>query len=144
MKNRRGYCLSIQLSLAHEGEFGFTAVLSINLGEENAGYTASLYYYNESAGELEFICADEVAEDGTAKLAFTHASEYVIAINEEEIAATEPTQPENPDEDSATVAEKTPKTAQTWRPWWIMEVGILVIVVGIGLLFVAKRKRDSK
>ncbi len=58
VNNVTGESYSIQISLAHEGEFGFTAVLSIGLGKENAGYTASLYYYNESTGELAFICAD--------------------------------------------------------------------------------------
>ena len=37
---------SIQISLAHEGEFGFTAVLSLDLGRENAGLYARLFYYN--------------------------------------------------------------------------------------------------
>ena len=51
VNNVTGERYSIQLSLSYEGEFGFTAVLSIGLGKENAGYTASLYYYNESTGE---------------------------------------------------------------------------------------------
>jgi len=142
--NVTGESYSIQISLAHEGEFGFTAVLSINLGRENAGYTASLYYYNQSTGELAFICADEVAGDGTAELAFTHASDYVIAIDGEESAAEEPTQTENPDEDSSAAAEKTPETTQAWRPWWIVVAGILVIVVGIGVFFVVKRKKENE
>ncbi len=81
VNNVTGESYSIQISLAHEGDFGFTAVLSIGLGKENAGYTASLYYYNESTGGLEFICSDEVAEDGTVSLAFTHASDYVITVD---------------------------------------------------------------
>ncbi len=80
INNVTGESYSIQIRLAYEGEFGFTAVLSIDLGRENAGLTASLYYYDESAGELEFICQDLITEDGTASLAFTHASDYVIAI----------------------------------------------------------------
>ena len=51
INNVTGESYSIQISLAYEGEFGFTAVLSIGLGRENAGYTASLYYYNEKHGE---------------------------------------------------------------------------------------------
>ena len=84
VNNVTGESYSIQISLAYEGEFGFSAVLSIGLGKENAGYTASLYYYNENTGEMEFICSDEVAEDGTVALAFTHASDYVIAIDGEQ------------------------------------------------------------
>lgn len=73
---------SIQIRLAYRGEFGFTAVLSIQLGSENAGYLANLYYYNEDTGKLEWICADEIGEDGTAELTFTHASDYVIVVEE--------------------------------------------------------------
>lgn len=51
VNNVIGESYSIQLSLAYEGEFGFTAVLSINLGRGNAGYTANSYYYNKSIGE---------------------------------------------------------------------------------------------
>lgn len=67
VNNVTGDNYSIQISLAYEGEFCFTTVLSIDLGRENAGLTASLYYYNESTGELEFVCKDKIAQDGTAK-----------------------------------------------------------------------------
>lgn len=59
----------------------FSHTMTIGLDRENAGYTASLYYYNESTGEIAFICSDEVAEDGTVSLAFTYASDYVISID---------------------------------------------------------------
>ena len=147
VNNVTGERYSIQISLAHEGEFGFTAVLSIGLGKENAGYTASLYYYNESTGELEFICSDEVAEDGTVSLAFTHASDYVIAIDgeqeEESGNATEPEQPDTPDKDSTGQAEESPQTGQAWRPWWIIVVGALVVIMGIGVFFVVKKGKDG-
>ncbi len=144
VNNVTGERYSIQISLAHEGEFGFTAVLSIGLGRENAGYTASLYYYNESTGELEFICSDEVAEDGTISLAFTHASDYVIAIDGEEESgnATETEQPDTPDKNSTGQAEESPQTGQVWRPWWLIVVGALVIIMGVGVFFVVKKGKD--
>ena len=145
VNNVTGERYSIQISLAYEGEFGFTAVLSIGLGKENAGYTASLYYYNESTGELEFICSDEVAEDGTVSLAFTHASDYVIAIDgeEESDSATEPEQPEKQDGDSTEAAEESSQAGQAWRPWWLIVVGALVIIMGIGVFFVVKKKQED-
>ena len=145
INNVTGESYSIQISLAYEGEFGFTAVLSIGLGKENAGYTASLYYYNESTGELEFICSDEVAEDGTVSLAFTHASDYVIAIDGEEENGndTEPAQPEDQDEDSTGQTEESPQAGQAWRPWWLIVVGALVIIMGIGVFFVVKKKEED-
>ena len=152
--NVTGESDSIQISLAHEGEFGFTAVLSINLGKENVGLTASLYYYNESAGELEFICSDIVAEDGMVLLAFTHASDYVIAIagNEEEsdtvmepVSGTvmESVQPETSDGNGNEVTESS-QTRQEWKPWWFLVVGVLVIIVGIGVFFAVRRKKADE
>ena len=148
VNNVTGENYSIQISLAYEGEFGFTAVLSINLGKENAGYTASLYYYNESTGELEFICKDQIAEDGTVSLAFTHASDYVIAIDgeqeEESGNATEPEQPDTPDKDSTESAGENPQAGQAWRPWWLIVVGALVAIVGIGVFLVVKKKQEDE
>ena len=148
VNNVTGERYSIQISLAHEGEFGFTAVLSIGLGRENAGYTASLYYYNKSTGELEFICSDEVAEDGTVSLAFTHASDYVIAIDgdeeEESSSVTELAQPEDEAGDSAGKEEELPQTGQAWRPWWFIVVGALVIIMGVGVFFVVKKKKEDE
>lgn len=136
---------SIQISLAHEGEFGFTAVLSIGLGKENAGYTASLYYYNESTGGLEFICSDEVAADGTVSLTFTHASDYVIAIDREEESGsdTEPAQEEDQNGDSTGPAGENLQAGQAWKPWWLIVGGVLVIVMGIGAFFVVKKKQED-
>lgn len=68
-----------QLSLTHNGEFGFRADLSLNLGSENGGSTGNLYYY-DSDGKLIFINAGEIAADGTTSLPFSHASDYVIVI----------------------------------------------------------------
>lgn len=72
---------TIQLSLAHNGEFGFTMILSAPLGKTNAGYWANLYYYNTRTRALEFQSADKIASDGTAEFAFSHASDYAIVID---------------------------------------------------------------
>ncbi len=148
VNNVTGENYSIQISLAHEGEFGFTAVLSIGLGRENAGYTASLYYYNESTGELEFICSDEVAEDGTVSLAFTHASDYVIAIDGEQeggYGAAESAQPDGKDgtAGNGTAMEKPSQEGQQWRPWWLIVAGVLVLAMGAGVFFIRKKKGDE-
>ena len=74
---------TIQLSLKHDGAFGFTMTLSAPLGKTNAGYWANLYYYNEDSRELEFQAADKIASDGTASFPFDHASDYAIVIDDE-------------------------------------------------------------
>ncbi len=148
VNNVTGESYSIQLSLAYEGDFGFTAVLSIGLGKENAGYTASLYYYNESTGELEFICSDEVAQDGTVSLAFTHASDYVIAIDGKQEGgdgAAESAQPDGKDgtAGNGTAMEKPSQEGQQWRLWWLIVAGVLVLAMGAGVFFIRKKKSDE-
>ena len=73
---------SVQITLAHDGEFGFTLTLTAPLGKENAGYWANLYHYNEVGKTLDFETSAQVASDGTASLRMTHASQYAIVIDD--------------------------------------------------------------
>ena len=147
INNVTGENYSIQISLAYEGEFGFTAVLSINLGKENAGYTASLYYYNESTGELEFICKDQIAEDGTVSLAFTHASDYVIAVDIEAMDGKEGVDntPETPRTgDDSIIADVKENDEATWIYKLVIAVGAIVVVAGFGIIFIWKKKKEEQ
>jgi len=145
----------IQISLSHSGEFGFTAVLSINLGKDNAGLYAVLYYYND---DLEYICESEISSDGIAELTFTHASDYLIVIDEKPVngdnhpdnsETRDPIPPDNSDKtppsdssnDSAS-KEVNPKTGETRAPWKIMFYCSLVTVVGS--IFLKNRKRKPE
>ena len=73
----------VEMSLAHEGEFGFDAVLTISLENATPGEYANLFYYNESTEEFEFLCAAPIGEDNNAAFNFKHASDYVIVISEQ-------------------------------------------------------------
>ena len=55
INNVTGEHSSLNLTLAYDGEFGFTATLTVNMESKNAGLYANLFYYNEQTGELEFI-----------------------------------------------------------------------------------------
>ena len=78
-----GEVSSVQITLAHDGEFGFTLTLTAPLGCENAGRWANLYHYNEDAESLSYETSGEIQEDGTASLKMTHASQYAIIIDEQ-------------------------------------------------------------
>ena len=113
---------------------------------ENAGLYANLFYFNEKTGELEFICYDEIAADGTAELTFTHASDYAIVIDTEPMDKLEQvTEPES--ESQSTEAESTQTGAEVsndaWNPWWIIVIGIMVIVIGLGVFLVAKKNKSD-
>lgn len=72
---------STQLSLSHNGEFGFTAVLSINMGKNNRGRDAALYYYNTGKKKMEPHGKDRVDSQGWIRFSFTHASDYVLVLS---------------------------------------------------------------
>ena len=132
---------SIQISLAYNGEFGFTATLSINMDAKNAGYYANLYYYNKSTGKLEFMNAGKIDGEGNVELTFTHASDYTIVVSDKAMNETETPTPETP---STTPTETdSPKTGDT-SPilLWVL----VLIGSGIGVTAVAskKRKRETK
>ena len=77
-----GEATSVQITLAHDGDFGFALTLSAPLGEENAGYWANLYHYDEDAETMDFETAALIDDDGTANLRMTHASQYAIVIDD--------------------------------------------------------------
>ena len=149
INNVTGERYSIQISLAYDGEFGFTAVLSINMEAKNAGLYANLFYYNETTGELEFICADEIAEDGTADLTFTHASDYTIVVDEAPMDGSEADDSteigsEDSSADSTEAGSGDVVTKEdAWNPLWIIIIGIIVIVAGLGVFFVVKKKEEE-
>ena len=72
---------TVQMTLAHDGEFGFTMTLTAPLGKENAGYWANLYHFDEKAQALNFEAAAKIDEDGSVTIPFSHASQYAIVID---------------------------------------------------------------
>lgn len=129
------------LSLGYDGEFGFQAVLTLNMDQKNAGLYASLHYYNEQTGEMEFICEEEIAEDGSVALTFTHASEYILVVDakttEQEPADTETgnVQPA----DTGIVA--APAQEENHTAWWIFLIGAVAAAVGALAVILVNGKR---
>lgn len=138
----------MDISLTYDGEFGFTAVLTLNVGNKNAGMFANLFYYNEQTGKPEFMCADQVAKDGTAELTFTHASEYIVVVAEASMAPA----PNNGNgvtgqigghvsstaKSEAVVSPKTGDETEMWTYYiWLL---IAVTTGGLGVLKLAKKR----
>jgi uncharacterized repeat protein (TIGR02543 family) len=73
---------TVQVTLAHNGQFGFTLTLTAPLGKENQGLWANLYHYDTVRKQLIFEAAARVDQDGNALLPFVHASEYAIVLDE--------------------------------------------------------------
>ena len=153
INNVTGERYSINLTLAYDGEFGFKAVLTVNMEAKNAGLYANLFYYNGQSGELEFVCAGEIDADGNVDLTFTHASDYTIVIDVQSMAkAEEPAvseSPESTEEPSGTESPKedtvfqTDAEAKSASPLWFVLIGCVVVFAAAGIiLFVKKKNRE--
>lgn len=73
---------SVQITLAHDGEFGFALTLTAPLGRENAGSWANLYHYDEDAKTLNYETSAQINDQGDVSLRMTHASQYAIVIDD--------------------------------------------------------------
>ena len=112
VKETAGGLAHLEFSLAHDGPFGFAAVLTVRIGSsgngitaggspaaEYAGMYANLFYYNPARRSLEFICAEKAGEDGTVRLTFAHASDYALILSASPMEGTDaPEKPKEPEE----------------------------------------------
>ncbi|HIR90209.1 MAG TPA: Ig-like domain-containing protein [Candidatus Limicola stercorigallinarum] len=72
---------SVQVSLGHDGPFGFELTLVAPLGKDAAGLVANLYRYDEEAGSLGYEASARVDGGGAARLPIDHASEWLVALD---------------------------------------------------------------
>ena len=148
INNLTGERTYMNLSLAYEGEFGFEAILSLNVGAANAGLYANLFYYNESTKELEYLCTGEIGQDGSAELTFTHASEYTIVIDEQPMGETKETPeiaPVDDNKEDDTIVSVVPETEDSNIAVWVI-LGIIIAVafIVISVIVAAKRNKEEE
>ncbi len=72
---------STQVTLAHEGPFGFTLTFVAPVGEKNAGLVANMYRYDAVAGMLRYECSGAVDGNGLARVRIDHASSWLLALD---------------------------------------------------------------
>jgi len=77
----------IQFRLAHQGDFGFQAMLTMPSNPAWVDKYARLYYYNTSTGALDLTDLCKVSKSGDVSFAFGHASSYAIVIEDVHSAA---------------------------------------------------------
>lgn len=77
---------TVQLKLAHNGEFGLAAKLTIPFDSKNNGSYANLYWYDPETRTLELTDVGRI-ENGKAELTFTHASAWAVVISDEPMSA---------------------------------------------------------
>lgn len=135
---------AVQLSLTHNGDFGFRASLTINVGSENAGKFGNLYYY-DSDGRMVFRNAGSINTDGSVTLSFSHASDYVVVISDKKMSQADVPADLQPVKDSGSNSQNTGKgSVQTGDVAPIIPTVIVLILAAAviaGVIVVKKRRR---
>lgn len=98
----------LKFNIEHSGEFGFTAVLDYKLGQQYADKFANLFYV-VGDGTFEYMGHAVVTEEGVGTFRFSHSSDYILAILEEEYTG----QPLTTPEPEVTEAPKEPAAEET-------------------------------
>ncbi|MGN0412163.1 MAG: hypothetical protein ACI4FV_03930 [Lachnospiraceae bacterium] len=79
----------LEIELSHNGEFGFEPILIYELGKENAGKFANMFYYDELKNEIRIVNSCVITSDGNAKFKMSHASKYAIVICDKDLNVDE-------------------------------------------------------
>ena len=154
INNVTGERYSMNLTLAYEGEFDFTATLTVNMDATNAGLYANLFYYNPKTGELEFMCAGKIDESGNTELSFSHASDYTIVIDAEPMngavqdVAEEESPTESFDDPSGTdnQIQDADSSGNLFHngTFWILMAAIIVVLAAIEAGYVLSWKKNNR
>lgn len=143
INNVTGERSSLNLTLAYDGEFGFTATLTVNMESKNAGLYANLFYYNEQTGELEFISAGQIDPEGNVELVFTHASDYTIVVDTK--IMSDNGQADNKADETIPAPKTDDSTSKyTWNNTIIIIIGICIMLIVIGAIFYVRKKSGSE
>lgn len=75
---------NIEVSLEHDGDLGFDATLTFDFDERYNNFYSNLYFYNPDLDDFEFMGAATI-HNGKAGHGFSHASDYIIIVDEENL-----------------------------------------------------------
>jgi len=128
----------VEVTLSYDGPFGFNAVLEINVDKVYNNQLATLFYYNN--GEFEEM-DKVVVSNGLAEFNFSHASEYVVVFDEENVEKEAPERPATNTKDTKvekTEDTKAPVVTTVAEPVAVVEeekkAPVLPIVLGSSLV----------
>ncbi len=129
-----------QLSLTYEGDFGFQATLSFNIGSQYAGQYGNLYYY-DSNGRMVFINAGAIDKAGNVSLNFSHASDYAVVISKEKMSQSDVPEEIQPSQNSGESQGEAPATDDI-NP--IAELTVVMLLAAGAAAAAALKLREQK
>ncbi|MBQ3105613.1 MAG: hypothetical protein IJC59_07140, partial [Lachnospiraceae bacterium] len=137
----------LEFQLAHEGDFGFQALLTLSAGEALSGMIANLFYYNPGTESLEYQTETTVTQEGYVTLPFTHASEYVLIFAKTSMSDRN-AEAENVAESGGVTEEET-ETASEKEEERTFLLPVLMVAAAAGILlvvgvFVYRRWKENR
>ncbi|MBR1914778.1 MAG: hypothetical protein IJ827_08155, partial [Lachnospiraceae bacterium] len=117
-----------------------------NMGSDNEGMYANLYYYDEGNNALNFMDSTEVDGGGRASFEFLHASDYTVilrgdALTDKSAAALTDDNFMSTDDTSATSSGPVNVSRNTGNLWLIVVSVISFLLCGLILFMPDKRNR---
>lgn len=123
-----------QLSLTHNGPFGFKADLTVNVGAEYSGKFGNLYYY-DSDGKMVYRNSGKIDKNGNVTVSFDHASDYVIVMSDKKMSQSDVPAKLTPNNQGGNETVKTGDTAP------IFGFVLLAVVSMTAIVLVMRRKK---
>ncbi len=137
-------------SITHDGEFGFKAKLSVQVGENHKDKYGNLCYYNAEENDLELIGVSTVKDDGNVIYTLEHASDYTIIVKNEpmqSITASNAEETGNLVEDMNVVSARGSARGTNNFPvavLWIFMIGALCIAMALVVFKLPSMRQDRR
>ena len=95
------------------------------------------------------MCSERIAEDGTVELTFTHASDYLIVIDEEAADSMESlAPPENGSRKEPVDGDAgptSPRTGEGRKKLTAITIGfMLLLMLGLGEFLILKKRKEDR
>ncbi len=135
-----------QISLTHNGDFGFKATLTMNAGAEYSGKYGNLYYY-DSDGKMVFINAGTIDEIGNVSLEFSHASDYLLVMSDKQMSQSDvpdELQPQGAGADAGTAEANTNGVKTGDETNAVPYLILMILCAGVVGTIVVRKKHFTK
>lgn len=134
-----------EFTINHEGDFGFTANLTIKLNPSDSGKTARLHYYNPVTGEMELVDYAVINEYGEATFAMTHASTYAVAVARQTASSADIQSTAENNTASATISSTEDSAKKSTGLWiWLVILVIVLAAAIVAVVIIMKKKKEEE
>ncbi len=127
-------------TVEHNGTFGFPLALDLQLGSENEGKTATLYYYSVKDNRLEQVANAEIDYRGRAVFSMPDESDFVVIVGP---SSGEEIQPDASPDQNKTIDDSYDKFKNTSKgssKVWIICCTIIAVLLCIYIIFMPQKK----